>query len=173
MASAEISPWALRCGIPGRSNRIFRTTSSATEVACVNRASTGMPPQEGRRCEVEAGRRSCNECCRSAVGMRDSEPLRAHDGRRPGTWLAVWWVPVLAVTSAFGRHSVLAREGIFGEAVPVTFGGAYVGLAYVVQRAVIDFHLPAASAGCAGEDGGAVLGSFLMGCLDSSVGRAF
>ena len=58
-----------------------------------------------------------------------------------GTWLAIWWVPVLAVIVAFGRHSVLAREGIFfSKAAMVTFGGAYAVLAYIAQRAVIDFH---------------------------------
>lgn len=58
-----------------------------------------------------------------------------------GVWLAIWWIPVLAVIAAFGRHSVLAREGIFfSKAAMVTFGGAYAVLAYIAQRAVIDFH---------------------------------
>jgi len=57
------------------------------------------------------------------------------------TWLAVWWIPVLAVIAAFGRHSVLAREGLFfSQTAVVTFGGAYAVLAYIAQRAVVGFH---------------------------------
>src|SRR6185437_12855238 len=58
-----------------------------------------------------------------------------------GTWLVIWWLPVLAIIAVFGWHSVLAREGIFfSKAAMVTFGGAYAVLAYIAQRAVIDFH---------------------------------
>lgn len=57
------------------------------------------------------------------------------------TWLAVWWLPVLAVVALFGSHSVLAREGVFfSQAAMVTFGGAYAVLAYIAQRTVIGFH---------------------------------
>jgi chromate transporter len=56
-------------------------------------------------------------------------------------WLAIWWIPVLAVIAAFGRQSVLAREGLFfSQTAVVTFGGAYAVLAYVAQRAVVGFH---------------------------------
>jgi chromate transporter len=56
-------------------------------------------------------------------------------------WLGIWWIPVLAVIAAFGRHSVLAREGLFfSQTAVVTFGGAYAVLAYIAQRAVIGFH---------------------------------
>lgn len=56
-------------------------------------------------------------------------------------WLAIWWVPVLAAVVLFGRHSVLAREGLFfGQAAVVTFGGAYAVLAYIAQRAVGSYH---------------------------------
>lgn len=58
-----------------------------------------------------------------------------------GTWLVIWWLPVLAIIAVFGWHSVLTREGIFfSKAAMVTFGGAYAVLAYIAQRAVIDFH---------------------------------
>ncbi|NUO71680.1 MAG: chromate efflux transporter [Frateuria sp.] len=56
-------------------------------------------------------------------------------------WLAIWWLPVLAVIAAFGRHSVLAGEGLFfSQTAMVTFGGAYAVLAYIAQRAVVGFH---------------------------------
>jgi chromate transporter len=56
------------------------------------------------------------------------------------TWVAIWWLPVLAVIGIFGRNSVLAREGIFfSQAAMVTFGGAYAVLAYIAQRAVEGF----------------------------------
>jgi len=55
-------------------------------------------------------------------------------------WLAIWWLPVVAVIRTFGADSVLAREGIFfSKAAMVTFGGAYAVLAYVAQRAVDGF----------------------------------
>lgn len=56
-------------------------------------------------------------------------------------WLAIWWTPVLAVMVLFGRHSALAREGLFfSQTAVVTFGGAYAVLAYIAQRAVASFH---------------------------------
>ncbi|HXD35087.1 MAG TPA: chromate efflux transporter [Rhodanobacter sp.] len=56
-------------------------------------------------------------------------------------WLAVWWAPVLAVVALFGRHSVLAKEGLFfSQTAVVTFGGAYAVLAYIAQQAVATFH---------------------------------
>lgn len=58
-----------------------------------------------------------------------------------GMWLAIWWVPVLAIVATFGPHSVLAREGIFfSKAAMVTFGGAYAVLAYIAQHAVVSLH---------------------------------
>ena len=73
--------------------------------------------------------------------LQHIRPSMARALRVLGTWLAIWWIPVLAVIAAFGRHSVLAREGIFfSKAAMVTFGGAYAVLAYIAQRAVIDFH---------------------------------
>ncbi len=56
------------------------------------------------------------------------------------TWLLIWWLPVLAVIVAFGRDSVLAREGLFfSQAAVVTFGGAYAVLAYIAQQAVENY----------------------------------
>ena len=54
-----------------------------------------------------------------------------------GICLALWVVPVLAVTAIFGTSSVFAQQGLFfGQAALVTFGGAYAVLAYLAQRAV-------------------------------------
>jgi chromate transporter len=51
--------------------------------------------------------------------------------------VALWFGPVLAVATIFGRGSIFAEQGVFfGEAAIVTFGGAYAVLAYVAQRAV-------------------------------------
>lgn len=56
-------------------------------------------------------------------------------------WLAIWWLPVGVVMAVFGRHNVLAQEGVFfSQTAMVTFGGAYAVLAYIAQRAVGSFH---------------------------------
>nr|WP_255644521.1 chromate transporter [Actinoplanes polyasparticus] len=51
--------------------------------------------------------------------------------------LVVWFLPVAAVASLTGVHSIYTQQGLFfsGTAV-ITFGGAYAVLAYVAQRAV-------------------------------------
>ncbi|MEM7483343.1 MAG: chromate efflux transporter [Acidobacteriota bacterium] len=55
-------------------------------------------------------------------------------------WLAVWWLPLLALWLALGPESVYLCEGLFfSKASVATFGGAYAVLAYVAQRAVEDF----------------------------------
>jgi chromate transporter len=54
--------------------------------------------------------------------------------------LALWFVPLLALTARFGKEHVLVQEGIFfSKAAVVTFGGAYAVLAYVGQQAVETF----------------------------------
>lgn len=56
-------------------------------------------------------------------------------------WLTIWWLPVIAVIGLYGRHSVLAQEGLFfSQAAMITFGGAYAVLAYIAQQAVDGFH---------------------------------
>ncbi|MHB8447289.1 MAG: chromate efflux transporter [Rudaea sp.] len=73
--------------------------------------------------------------------LRHTRPSMSRAVRVLLTWLAIWWVPVLAVIGAFGADSVLAREGtFFSKAAMVTFGGAYAVLAYIAQRAVVGFH---------------------------------
>ncbi len=55
-------------------------------------------------------------------------------------WLAIWWLPVLALGAWTGFGSVFFEEGIFfSKAAVTTFGGAYAVLAYIAQRAVEDF----------------------------------
>lgn len=53
------------------------------------------------------------------------------------TWLAVWLVPLFAVTAVFGSGHVLAQLAFFfSKLAVVTFGGAYAVLAYMAQEAV-------------------------------------
>jgi chromate transporter len=57
--------------------------------------------------------------------------------RTVALWLAVWWVPVLALVGIFGATHVLVAEAIFfSKTAVVTFGGAYAVLAYIAQQAV-------------------------------------
>lgn len=73
--------------------------------------------------------------------LRHTRPSTARALRVLVGWLAIWWLPVLAIIGIFGAQSVLAREGIFfSQAAMVTFGGAYAVLAYIAQRAVGVFH---------------------------------
>lgn len=73
--------------------------------------------------------------------LRHTRPSAARALRVLVVWLGIWWLPVLAIVAAFGASSVLAREGIFfSKAAMVTFGGAYAVLAYIAQRAVVEFH---------------------------------
>jgi chromate transporter len=52
-------------------------------------------------------------------------------------WLAIWWLPVLALVAATGGDSIFVTEGLFFSKVAVvTFGGAYAVLAYIGQQAV-------------------------------------
>ena len=73
--------------------------------------------------------------------LRHTRPSMLRGLRVLLIWLAIWWLPVLAIVARFGKGSVLAHQGIFfGKAAMVTFGGAYAVLAYVAQRAVVGFH---------------------------------
>jgi chromate transporter len=56
-------------------------------------------------------------------------------------WLAIWWLPIIAIALLFGMQSVYATEGIFfSKAALVTFGGAYAVLPYIGQQAVERYH---------------------------------
>jgi chromate transporter len=51
-------------------------------------------------------------------------------------WLAVWWLPILAMT-VFASDSLLLELGVFfSKLAVVTFGGAYAVLAYLGQDVV-------------------------------------
>jgi chromate transporter len=53
------------------------------------------------------------------------------------TWLALWFVPLVALQVTLGADHVLSVEaGFFSTMAAVTFGGAYAVLAYVAQQAV-------------------------------------
>jgi len=55
------------------------------------------------------------------------------------TWLAIWWLPLLAI-AAFDSDSLLLQLGIFfSKLAVVTFGGAYAVLAYLGQDVVNQF----------------------------------
>ncbi|HTV68605.1 MAG TPA: chromate efflux transporter [Rhizobiaceae bacterium] len=52
-------------------------------------------------------------------------------------WLAIWFVPMIALVAALGSAHVLSTEAVFfSKMATVTFGGAYAVLAYVAQQAV-------------------------------------
>ena len=61
-------------------------------------------------------------------------------GRFLGTtaiWLAIWLLPLAAITHLLGASHVFAAEArFFSVMATVTFGGAYAVLAYVAQQAV-------------------------------------
>ncbi|MDZ4269965.1 MAG: chromate efflux transporter [Mycobacterium sp.] len=65
------------------------------------------------------------------------QPSRAHTVKVLGVSVLAWGLPMIAVVTLTGRHSVLTTQGVFfSGAALVTFGGAYAVLAYVAQRAV-------------------------------------
>jgi chromate transporter len=57
--------------------------------------------------------------------------------RTAGIWLAIWILPLLAVSLTFGFDHVLSQVAVFfSKLAVVTFGGAYAVLAYMAQDAV-------------------------------------
>jgi chromate transporter len=57
--------------------------------------------------------------------------------RTAALWLAIWMVPLLIVSTIFGRDHVLSDIALFfSKLAVVTFGGAYAVLAYMAQQAV-------------------------------------
>ncbi len=60
--------------------------------------------------------------------------------RTLAVWLAVWLLPLAAITAFFGSEHVLAQLAFFfSKLAVVTFGGAYAVLAYMAQEAVNGF----------------------------------
>ena len=55
-------------------------------------------------------------------------------------WLALWFVPLVALASVFGPQSVFVAEGtFFSKAAVVTYGGSYAVLPYISQKAVYEY----------------------------------
>jgi chromate transporter len=55
-------------------------------------------------------------------------------------WLAIWLLPLLAISYAFAGEPVLTDIGLFfSKLAVVTFGGAYAVLAYMAQQAVENY----------------------------------
>ncbi len=96
-----------------------------------------------------AGRRGLWGGAAAAVEPDSHEEAAADAAGRPSlrrslavaaVWLAIWWLPVLALGAWTGFGGVFFEEGIFfSKAAVTTFGGAYAVLAYIAQRAVEDF----------------------------------
>ncbi len=56
-------------------------------------------------------------------------------------WLAIWFLPLGALTAIFGREHILVQLGwFFSRLAVVTFGGAYAVLAYMGQDVVVNHH---------------------------------
>ena len=57
--------------------------------------------------------------------------------RTAGLWLAIWFVPLIALGVLFGRdHGTTDIALLFSKLAVVSFGGAYAALAYMAQQAV-------------------------------------
>lgn len=73
-------------------------------------------------------------------GARCGATLRPPIGRAmrvAAIWLALWWLPLIALVAVVGSSHVFVQEGMFfSKAAVVTFGGAYAVLAYIAQQAV-------------------------------------
>ncbi|TVQ51258.1 MAG: chromate efflux transporter [Phycisphaerales bacterium] len=66
-----------------------------------------------------------------------TQPTLARSVRTAVVWLALWFLPVVALLIALGPQSVYVKEAaFFSTAAVVTFGGAYAVLAFVAQQAV-------------------------------------
>ena len=80
------------------------------------------------------------------VGADIGEPLAA-EWTKPNwsrflststMWLAIWFLPLIALHWAFGGGNVyVVQADFFSKMAMVTFGGAYAVLAYVAQQAVV------------------------------------
>lgn len=84
----------------------------------------------------------------TASSEGDGDVLRAAPAAVPirqtiGTvalWLAIWLVPLLAITLLVGPSHVLAMLGwLYAKLAVVTFGGAYAVLTYMTQQ-IVDVH---------------------------------
>ncbi len=68
------------------------------------------------------------------------QPRARSTARTVALWLAIWWLPVIALALVVGlSHTLVDEAWFFSKTAVVTFGGAYAVLAYIAQRAVEDF----------------------------------
>ena len=74
---------------------------------------------------------------------QDEQPIMLPQGSFGTTvqviavWLAIWFVPLIAIAAVFGPQHILAQLGwFFSKLAMVTFGGAYAVLAYMAQDVV-------------------------------------
>ncbi len=75
---------------------------------------------------------------KSAQDPESLHPLR-HTLKTIALWLAIWWLPVLALWAAGGSEILLTMSVFFSKLAVVTFGGAYAVLAYMAQDVVLHF----------------------------------
>src|SRR5690348_3236825 len=80
----------------------------------------------------------------SLLGEELPEHARPTIGRAlrvSAVWLALWLVPVIAITATLGSAQTFGEVGVFfSKMAVVTFGGAYAVLAYMAQQAVETYH---------------------------------
>lgn len=81
------------------------------------------------------------------IRARNRRPPPVEPGRHGGPgiattlrtallWLAIWWLPIVAVEAALPGHILGTIARFFSVLATVTFGGAYAVLAYMAQEAV-------------------------------------
>ena len=59
--------------------------------------------------------------------------------RTSAVWLAIWWLPILALWLLGGADILIEMSVFFSKLAVVTFGGAYAVLAYMAQDVVTHF----------------------------------
>ena len=74
------------------------------------------------------------------AALHRAQPGSGRAMRILAIWLPLWFLPMALAAVVLGPQHLFVQSGLFfaGMAV-VTFGGAYAVLAYVAQRAVVDF----------------------------------
>jgi len=103
-------------------------------------AAAGVVLQRVRGSDVAAQAVHASPAARYLFDDEDLMPGRPDVRRALATaalWLAIWWLPVLALVALLGGTHTISREALFFSRVSlVTFGGAYAVLSYVAQQAV-------------------------------------
>ena len=85
--------------------------------------------------------RGGNLAAASSVARTDIKVPIAQTIATVAVWLAIWIVPLAALTAVFGQTHVLSQIALlFSKLAVVTFGGAYAVLAYLAQDVVETHH---------------------------------